>query len=101
MFRLCAQMKLDEVKPNIITYHLLLQTCCHLMLDQESWAIFEDMIAMGIQPDAQVFESLLSVTLFPILGCLRLLIRHPDAGGPLQTYGTNLGSLGDRVEIRN
>ncbi|KAH9892476.1 hypothetical protein C8Q73DRAFT_649226 [Cubamyces lactineus] len=52
-------MKDEGVQPDITTYKYLLDACAQQMLNVEARAVFDDMLAMGIQPDRQTFHSLL------------------------------------------
>ncbi|TFL03143.1 hypothetical protein BDV98DRAFT_504773 [Pterulicium gracile] len=53
-------MKSLQVKPDLATYHRLLEACSKGGLAVEAWAVFNDMLAMEIKPDARIFDSLLA-----------------------------------------
>ena len=59
--RLAAQMKMQEVKPNILTYNCLIRACGRDALAMQAIAIFEDMLAVGLQPERETFHQLLKV----------------------------------------
>ncbi len=80
-FNLCLEMKEGGVKPNIVTYDQLLMMCAKNNATTEAWAIFEDMLCMGIRPQRETFHHLLLVSLLPLdevthfLDCYSLGIR--------------------------
>jgi len=59
--KICYKMKLDGITPNISVYHWLLEACAFVALDLESWAILEDMIAAGVQPDTTAINFVIKV----------------------------------------
>ena len=60
-FALAARMKEQGIIPNLITYNLLLEACQDAALVDEAWAVFEDMLAVGILPSHSTFQLLLQV----------------------------------------
>ena len=64
VMELAQRMKEEGVQPDITTYKHLLDACAQQKLNAEARAIFEDMLAMGVQPDRQIFHNLLKVRLF-------------------------------------
>lgn len=61
VFRVCQRMKEEGVRPDLTTYTHLLQACIRDGLDLEARAIFEDMLAVGLNPTRQHFHLLLDV----------------------------------------
>ncbi|CAL1706575.1 unnamed protein product [Somion occarium] len=59
VFRLCQEMKVAGIRPDNITYDHLLSLCATIQAPIEAWAIFEDMRAMGIYPEREVFHYLI------------------------------------------
>ena len=59
--RLATQMKVQGVKPDILTYNCLIRACGSDGLAKQATAIFEDMLAVGLQPERETFHSLFKV----------------------------------------
>lgn len=57
-------MKEEGVRPDLTTYTHLLQACIRDGLDLEARAIFEDMLAVGLNPTRQHFHLLLDTMRF-------------------------------------
>jgi pentatricopeptide repeat protein len=55
-------MKVEGIKPDIVTYNALLLAASRAGLSLHAWAIFDDMELMGIRPDPTSFYHLLNVT---------------------------------------
>lgn len=61
---ICAEMKAKDVHPDRTTYGCLLAALApQQMMHRECWAVFYDMLAMGIEPDTYIFNHLLQVSL--------------------------------------
>ncbi|KAI0630233.1 hypothetical protein C8Q77DRAFT_1063928 [Trametes polyzona] len=52
-------MKEKGIEPDVTTYNHILHACAKEMLYLEARAVFEDMLAMGIQPDRQTFHNIM------------------------------------------
>lgn len=61
VFDTARKMKEEGVKPNAQTYAHLLRACADIAVQAEAWAVFEDMIAVGLTPTRNTFHHLLSV----------------------------------------
>ena len=59
--RLAAQMKVQGVKPDILTYNCLIRACGKDALAVQACAIFEDMLAADLQPERETFHLLFKV----------------------------------------
>lgn len=59
--RLAAQMKVQGVKPDILTYNCLIRASGRDALAMQATAIFEDMLAIDLQPERETFHLLLKV----------------------------------------
>ena len=62
VLQLVADMKEKGVAADIMTYHCLMNALSARLLHKEAWAVFYDMIALGLRPDAQIFNSLIYVS---------------------------------------
>ncbi len=62
--------------PDHTTYDYILQACAHGGLHQEALAVFEDMMAMEIEPNRQTFHHLLHV--MQLSPCKLLSFTDPD-----------------------
>lgn len=60
-FAFAARMKEQGIVPNGNTYDFLLEACKDASLVPEAWAVFEDMLAVGILPTRSTFHLLLHV----------------------------------------
>ncbi|KAF8639169.1 hypothetical protein AX17_001656 [Amanita inopinata Kibby_2008] len=62
-FSLClqaaARMKLDGVRPDLQVYNALMSSTGPPASWQEAWAILDDMLLVGVKPDAAIFNHLL------------------------------------------
>ncbi|KAF9648574.1 hypothetical protein BDM02DRAFT_3115184 [Thelephora ganbajun] len=56
--QLAAQMKAQGIKPDVLTYNCLIRACGREALAKQAAAIFEDMLAVGLQPERETFHSL-------------------------------------------
>ncbi|CCM05072.1 uncharacterized protein FIBRA_07278 [Fibroporia radiculosa] len=59
VLRLCKVMKDEGVKPDITTYSYILEACAQGGHQLEAKAAFEDMLAMGLQPNRRLFHLML------------------------------------------
>jgi len=55
-------MKERDVKPDALTYQYLIRACEEEGLEKQAVAIFEDMLALGLPPDREIFHSLFKVS---------------------------------------
>jgi pentatricopeptide repeat protein len=55
-------MKTQGVKPDILTYHCLIRAAGARGLAHQAAAIFEDMLAFGLQPERETFHLLFKVS---------------------------------------
>ena len=60
--QLATQMKAQGVKPDILTYNCLIRACGREELARHATAIFEDMLAAGLQPERETFHLLFKVS---------------------------------------
>lgn len=58
---LAAQMKANKIKPDVSTYVALISAAAYHRMWLDAWAIFDDMIAVGVQPTTAVFNALIKV----------------------------------------
>jgi len=63
--RLARQMKAQGVKPDVPTYNCLIRACGSRVLARWAVALFEDMLAAGLQPERETFHALFKVS-FPV-----------------------------------
>jgi pentatricopeptide repeat protein len=54
-------MKAQGIKPDIHTYNSLIRACGGDGLTKHATAIFEDMLAVGLQPERETFHLLFKV----------------------------------------
>ncbi|KAI0339814.1 hypothetical protein BDW22DRAFT_1335411 [Trametopsis cervina] len=52
-------MKEAGIKPDAITYEHLLRACADFAGQVEAWAIYDDMVSVGVKPTRHVFHQLL------------------------------------------
>ena len=71
--QMATQMKTHGVKPDILTYHCLIRAAGARGLANQAVAIFEDMLALGLQPERETFHLLFKVS----------FIAQIDPGCPL------------------
>ena len=71
---IAAKMKADGIPPDYSTYSALIQAATREARWLDAWAIFDDMLLVGIKPTVAIFNYLLDVCyvpyhifLFPIL----------------------------------
>lgn len=74
-FGVCLEMKKEGIDPNIMTYKYLMRALAKGSMHTETLAVFRDMQAMGIEPDQESYNILLSVS----------RILHPDVYGTFKT----------------
>lgn len=56
-----VQMKAKGMEPDLDTYNIMLEALANDSREMEVWAVFEDMLAMGITPDVRSFKWLVWV----------------------------------------
>ena len=66
--QMAAQMKTRDVKPDILTYHSLIRAAGARGLANQAVAIFEDMLAFGLQPERETFHLLFKVSFLAQIG---------------------------------
>jgi pentatricopeptide repeat protein len=74
--KLAAQMKVQGVKPDILTFNCLIRACERDALSRHATAIFEDMLAVGLQPERETYHLLFKVFVFrsaSVFGCFLTL----------------------------
>ena len=59
--KLAAQMKEQGVEPDLLTYNCLIRACEKDALALQAAAIFEDMVAVGLQPERETFHLIFKV----------------------------------------
>lgn len=59
--QLAAQMKVQGVKPDVLTFNCLIRACGERALSRHAMAIFEDMLAVGLDPERETFHLLFKV----------------------------------------
>lgn len=78
VFETCLKMKAAGTKPNLVTYDQLLRVCADHRATTEAWAVFEDMLCMGIRPERESFHHVIIVRSIHLLlspsGFLTLLL---------------------------
>ena len=60
--KIATQMKAQGVKPDILTYNCLIRACGREVLSKQAIAIYEDMLAAGLQPERETFHLLFKVS---------------------------------------
>ncbi len=60
---LAKRMKDEGLAPDTTTYNLILSACAKEGLYVEARAVFEDMVALGVQPNRQTFHHMMRVGL--------------------------------------
>jgi len=85
-FQLCERMKAEGCQPSLATYNCLLSMCAQSAATTEAWAIFEDMIHMGVIPERETFHHLICAsrpqeidTIWTILDTMNQYHLEPDA----------------------
>jgi len=58
---IAARMKTEGVRPDYSTYSALMQAAAREGAWLDAWAIFDDMLLVGIKPTAAIFNHLLQV----------------------------------------
>jgi pentatricopeptide repeat protein len=58
---IAAKMKSDGIRPDYSTYSALIQAAAHEARWLDAWAIFDDMLLVGIKPTVTIFNHLLHV----------------------------------------
>lgn len=58
-------MKAQDVKPDVLTYNCLIRACGKDALAKQAIAIYEDMLAAGLQPERETFHLLFKVSHSP------------------------------------
>ena len=58
-------MKARGIKPTVLTYNCLIRACGRLALPKQAIAIYEDMLAAGLQPGRETFHLLFEVSIPP------------------------------------
>ncbi|KAK7035504.1 hypothetical protein VNI00_011797 [Paramarasmius palmivorus] len=58
-FEILEEMKKNNVKPDINTYHSVFRTLKGAIAGDDAVAIFDDMVTFGVQPDVQSFNYLI------------------------------------------
>lgn len=61
------EMKESGLKPDILTYNSAMELFGKHSMEDEAWALIEDMKALGISPDIETFKFLLQVHLISFL----------------------------------
>jgi hypothetical protein len=64
-FRAAVEMKAAGVAPDILTYNALMSAVAQDASGLLSWAIFDDMLLVGIQPTVTTFTYLMEVIMSP------------------------------------
>jgi pentatricopeptide repeat protein len=77
-----AEMKEKRIEPNLVIYNSMLAATAEDGLWLDSWAILDDMLLMGIKPNAMSFSHLLHVSSSPQF--TELLLTQTYTGSPLQ-----------------
>lgn len=60
-FEICREMKEMGVQPDIISYKQLIYACSKQYLGEETISLLEDMPNLGLAPDLETFNIVLSV----------------------------------------
>ena len=66
-FQIAAKMKSSGISPDISTYNALMYAVAEEGDAMLSWAIFDDMLLLGIQPTTTTFAHLIHVNMTPFL----------------------------------
>ena len=61
---ICAEMKQEGVKPDLMTYKHIMRGLSAEKLPTETLAVFKDMQAAGFAPDQESYNIILTVSLF-------------------------------------
>ena len=61
---ICAEMKQEGVKPDLMTYKHIMRGLSAEKLPTETFAVFKDMQAAGFAPDQESYNIILTVSLF-------------------------------------
>ena len=79
-FPLCleaaAKMKLEGVRPDLQIYHALMDSAAVAGAWLQAWAILDDMLLVGVQPDITLFNHLIRVSFFDIKFIYHMLTRR-------------------------
>ncbi|KAG6899969.1 hypothetical protein C0993_004737 [Termitomyces sp. T159_Od127] len=59
VLEIAAKMKALKIQPDVTTYVALINAAAHHRMWLDAWAILDDMIAVGIQPNTAVFNLLI------------------------------------------
>jgi pentatricopeptide repeat protein len=59
---IAAQLKADGHKPDLPIYTALMNAASSAAEWQDAWAIFEDMLTSGVEPDVGLMNALLQVS---------------------------------------
>ncbi|KAG6876645.1 hypothetical protein C0992_012191 [Termitomyces sp. T32_za158] len=59
VLEIAAKMKAHKIKPDITTYVALINAAASHRMWLDAWAIFDDMVAVGIKPNTDVFNRLI------------------------------------------
>jgi len=59
---IAAQLKADGHKPDLPIYTALMNAASGAAEWQDAWAIFEDMLTSGVEPDVGLMNALLKVS---------------------------------------
>lgn len=93
-FDIAAQMKAQGVEPNLHTYNMLMFAASIDFRGLDAWAIFDDLILYGFEPNVAIFNTMLNVALLfpPVNHCITdaLLL-----GTSTKVVGVYVGGYGE------
>lgn len=92
-------MKRKGVKPNLVIYNAMLEAAAEDGLWLDAWAILDDMLLMGIRPNAMSFNHLLHVRM--LLPCSSLPFFTTDSQAVRFKHNHHIARVINKMESCN